>query len=80
MEIAGDIVTVAGMASGDKYSVSSLLESLENEDRVDAPCTWELDHPYICRVLHAAGTCQVSSGIGAPGADESKDLWFKIVF
>ncbi|GAM11873.1 hypothetical protein OR1_04197 [Geobacter sp. OR-1] len=80
VEVAGHVVAVARVATGNQDAVGPFLEGPQDEDRVDPAGAGELHHPDIARVLHPAGAGQVGPGIGAPGADKGHYLGFEVVF
>jgi hypothetical protein len=80
MVITGYVVAVTGMATGDQYAICTLLERLEDKDRINPAGAGEFKHPHVGRVLHPAGSGQVSPGVGTPGADKGDYFGFKGMF
>ena len=75
--VAGDVVAVAGMAAADEHTVRAVLESLEDELRVDPARAHHADDTQVGRVLHARCPGQIRARIATPVAGKPDNGWIE---
>jgi len=77
MVISRGVVAVAGMASGNYYSIGALAESLQNIHKIYSSGAWEADYPHVRVVFDTARASKIGARICAPVAHESNYLGFE---
>ena len=70
-------MAVPNMTAAHEDAVHPALKGLQDVVRGDGPGTHDPDDADVGRVLQPADPCQVSCGIGSPGAEEADNLGFK---
>jgi hypothetical protein len=78
-EVSSQIMAIANMAASDKNTVQPFLKGFQDVMGGYGPGTHDPNGPYIGRVLQPADPCQVSCGIGSPGAQKAENFGFKML-
>ena len=66
--VAGHIMAVSFMTTGNKDRVRPHLKGLEQVEDIDLPSAGYQDNPDLRRILQAQGARQIGAGIGTPAA------------
>ena len=69
-------MTLIEVSAADKYSVSTVQKTVQDERGLYPSRAHHSDHPYIRRILHPAHTRCVSSSVTAPVTEEAEYSWF----
>ena len=75
--VAGGVVAIAGMASGDQDGVGADLESLDQQVEIDATSAGQPDDANVRRILQPGRSRQIGAQVSAPVANVSQDLRFE---
>jgi hypothetical protein len=65
-------MTLFKVSTADKYSVSAVQKTVQDERGLYPPRAHYPDHPDIRRILHPAHTSSVGCSVTAPVAEEAK--------
>ena len=76
--ITGLVMAVAGMATANEHPVGALLESGQDEGRVDPSRAHDADDADVRGIAHPGGTRKVGAGVRAPVAKKRNDSWSEV--
>jgi hypothetical protein len=77
--ITFQVMAVAQVSPHDQNAVDAFMEGVHHQVGMHHAGAIHPDDPEVGGILHPGDAGQVSPGIGAPVAEESKDYGFKIV-
>ncbi len=67
------VMTLAKLSAAHKYSIHTIVEGIDDKERIHSPGTHDPDHANIGRILHSCYASGICCRVAAPVAEKTED-------